>query len=327
MKLLNNNSQTPDNVTPTNGDDNLGSLQSSLMEGVSPAAVPEASTTTAAQNEQSLIQKLLQEKQANTQKVSKIDALNNGQMRSLSASEVANMRYKFFTLALLIFAIIARTSFVQPTLNTYVNNRQSLADARTVTEKSTAAIATAQSLNSFADVVEQEEESLTTCINADSDCDDETAPLLSYINNQNAARKQAQYYLQIGDLSDPKLLVDEKSILTNIDLFLLRFGPGNVPQRTNIGDIASIVISDPVLVQGKMYSVDIELIVNFPNNESLINFLNNAENRIISNDAIDLPPILYKVQEVGYDITKYNESQDTTIKLTAYYYKDDTTTR
>jgi hypothetical protein len=118
------------------------------------------------------------------------------------------------------------------------------------------------------------------------------------VQDENALLKQAQYYLQIGDLSDPKLLVDERSILTNIDLFLLRFGPDNTPQRTNIGEITSIIISDPIAVPGKMHSVDIELSITFPSNESLINFLNNAENRIISNDLIDLSPILYKVQEV-----------------------------
>lgn len=304
MKLLNNNQSHDDQTT----DESLTHDQ-----------------TKTAQDEQSLIQQLLQEKQTNTQKTKKIDALNNGSQHSLSATEVATMRYKFFTLALLVFGVIIWTSFVYPAINAYADKRENLNEARVITTQATTNITTAENFTDFASKVESQSTAITSCINEEKQCDDEVGPLLAYANDEEAARKQAQYYLQIGDLSDPKLLVDERSILTNIDLFLLRFGPNNTPQRTNIGDITSVIISDPVAVQGNMYSVNIELVINFPNNQSLINFLNNAENRIIANDTIDLSPILYQIQEVQYDITKYNESQDTTIIMTAYYYQNNDT--
>lgn len=317
-------------------------LQNNDIENPNALNVPQTdtimpNTSNDTSDEQSIIQKLLQEKQVVNKKETKLSKLKDGKGRSMSAHEVASMRYKIFSLVCLLLSVVLWVWFVQPALNTYHTTKQSLLDARKNTELDTIAYAEALYLNTFASSIneisdyDEDKQSygpLIACINKDESCedlikrtipsDDQGNPVLKW--SIDDLRKQAQYYLQIGDLTDPKLLIDEKSLLTNIDLFLLRYGPNNTFKRNDIGEINAITISDPTHEQDDIYSATVELVINFPSDTSLINFLKNTENRIIENKEIWLPPILYKVEQVEYDIANYDSSQETIIKLIAYYY-------
>ncbi len=260
-----------------------------------------------AQSQQDIIQKLLQDKQSSAHKTTKIDALKSGQNRSLSDREVKKMRYKVYSLVLLVLSVIVWISFVQPLISDYVSTNEKIDTLTQKLKNTQTSVKTATKKQTFANTITKNTTDLIACVNTSSSCEDATAKLLPYEKNAQSAIQKAQKYLQIGDLSDPKLLIDEKSILTNIDLFLLRSNKNN-RIGSSFGDVQKLTISDPKNQENNMYSVDIEAVIRF---------------RIITNERIHLPPILYTIQEVQYDIAKYTEAQDTTIKLTAYYYKGD----
>jgi hypothetical protein len=314
MQLLNNNTNEPTNP---NMDSNLPDTAP-----ISPISEQSAADKRSKDEQQDIIQKLLQEKQSERRKISKQVTLKDGDARDMSDYQLMSMRYKVYTLVLLVVGLGLWSWFVGPALNTYMADQTALNEAEATIATTSSQLEVAERLNTFAQSVEKDREPITVCVNTNEWCDELKTIFGAFNNDQDAALKQAQYYLQIGDLTDPKLIVDEKSILTNIDLFLLRYGANNKPQRTNQGEIQQIIIGDPALLQGKMYGVPIELVIRFPGDSTLINFLNNAENRIIANADIDLPPILYKVEEVGYDIASYEEIQDVTVKMIAYYYAE-----
>jgi hypothetical protein len=112
--------------------------------------------TTSKSDEQSLIQKLLQEKQANKKKSRKSDFLKQGQRQSLSATEVAAMRYKFLTILLIVLATVLWTSFVHPALNDYVDNRQQLTDANVIAAEAYNNTVHAQKLYDFGQAIADE---------------------------------------------------------------------------------------------------------------------------------------------------------------------------
>lgn len=302
MKLLNNSENTPEEHT----------LPDITVEQKAPQK----------DNQQELIQKLLQDKKSQEKTTTKLSSLNSGKWRSMSAHEVASMRNKIFSLVFLALSVVLWTSFVGPSLNERESLQNKLDTATTATNKYIAEKKQAEKITQFADAVVSHTPAITTCVNSNRECESAISPLRKHIDNQQRAQKIAQYYLQIGDLTDPKLLVDERSLLTNIDLFLLRYGPQNRIQKRSMGDITSITIGDPKNEKGDIYSVPVELVINFPNDTSLITFLKNTENRIIQNEVIALPPILYKVEQVEYDIAEYKSEQETTVKLIAYYYSN-----
>lgn len=113
--------------------------------------------------------------------------------------------------------------------------------------------------------------------------------------------------------------VDEKKILKNLDQYLIRSEPSSSSSPRN-GEIHSIEIWSGTLINQKsqFYKIPISVKVVFPSKDELVSFVDNIEKYIISepNDRI-----LYHIEEVSYDMMAYSESQETELKLVAYYFK------
>ncbi|MDR0860324.1 MAG: hypothetical protein LBO09_05110 [Candidatus Peribacteria bacterium] len=127
-------------------------------------------------------------------------------------------------------------------------------------------------------------------------------------------------YLQLHSLFTEKMPVDEQKVLRNLNEYLIRDGVAQgIPVKN--GDIKSINISDPTPVEGSavLFEVPLSLSIEFDRVEDLISFVHNVEKKLISvpNDRI-----LYKIQEVGYDIISSDKAQTTAISMIAYYYHD-----
>lgn len=56
----------------------------------------------------------------------------------------------------------------------------------------------------------------------------------------------------------------------------------------------------------------------FSSKNELVSFVNNIEKFIISEP---MDRILYHIEEVSYDMMAYDETQETELKLVAYYFK------
>jgi hypothetical protein len=67
------------------------------------------------------------------------------------------------------------------------------------------------------------------------------------------------------------------------------------------------------------FSVPLTFSIEFDRVEDLISFVRNVEKKLISfpNDRI-----LYKIQEVSYDVVSSTQPQTTTLEMIAYYYHD-----
>ena len=143
-------------------------------------------------------------------------------------------------------------------------------------------------------------------------------------------------YLQMHSLYNKKMDVDEKAILKNLNEHLIRqditdeSGAGK-----SVGKILKINIWDPEVIwykvrkdpnnpnknieKANLYSVSVDVEIEFKAIWDLIDFLYNVEKKII-----DTPEdrILYKIQSVSYDIIANDEPQITDISMIAYYYYD-----
>jgi hypothetical protein len=127
-------------------------------------------------------------------------------------------------------------------------------------------------------------------------------------------------YLQLHSLSTPKMPIDEKKVLRNLNEYLIRDGVAQGVSVKN-GDIETITIgtSSPVGASSVFFSVPIEFSIKFEKVQDLISFVRNVEKKLIT---VADDRILYKVQEVGYDIVASTEPQTADISMIAYYYHD-----
>lgn len=131
-------------------------------------------------------------------------------------------------------------------------------------------------------------------------------------------------YLQIGELTSEKMKIDEQKILRNLDQYLIKNDPTEKVSTTN-GVIEGIEIGEPEAVSGTIasakdanfYRVPITIKVTFSDKDDLISFVDNIEKFVIPNKK---DRILYKIDEVSYDMMAYDESQTTEILLSAYYF-------
>jgi hypothetical protein len=133
-------------------------------------------------------------------------------------------------------------------------------------------------------------------------------------------------YLQIGNLYDKKMIIDEKSLLMNLDAFMTkRWNETGNPTTQNNGSIEELIIGDPQQIAEQLYQVPVDIVVEFPDSEDLLSFISNTEDRIIVDINTELfksTPVLYRIQELAYDIVKYEETQAVQIKMIAYYYEE-----
>ena len=126
-------------------------------------------------------------------------------------------------------------------------------------------------------------------------------------------------YLLTNSLFTERMPVDEMKVLININEYLIRNG---ISEGSNVinGEIASITIWDPKLVDATnpyFFQVPIDYTIDFAKIDELISFVRNVEKRLIV--APD-DRILFKIQEIGYDIIAANQIQSTKISMIAYYY-------
>lgn len=119
----------------------------------------------------------------------------------------------------------------------------------------------------------------------------------------------ARSFLLLSDLHDEKMKVNEKTLLKNINEYLLKGYTSNVEH---------ISFGDPELIEGNLYSVPVQMRVQFDDKDTLFGFIDRVDKEIPSNNTLR---VLYKLDEVSYDIMHYRESQSVDLALHAFYYQ------
>lgn len=131
-------------------------------------------------------------------------------------------------------------------------------------------------------------------------------------------------FLLLSPLEGSKMKIDEKKILTNLNVFLLRSNPDDPEWRLTrpFGDLKSINIGKEKKVPNleNLYEIPVSVNINFDNKDALLQFVKNVELRIPGTQLRDFR-ILYKIDTINYDLVRYFESQEVSIVLKAYYFK------
>lgn len=166
------------------------------------------------------------------------------------------------------------------------------------------------------DEISKNKNTLITCINKQSNCDKLPETISS---DMNAVRA----YLQIGDLKKSKMDIDESKILKNINEFITQKDILSEKRNYN-GIVSAINIWGSNILENNIVKVPVDLKITFDNKQNLLSFLTNIENYIFVDDQNKLDSsILFRIESLQYDIVNYRESQDVSISLSAYAYKEE----
>ena len=265
------------------------------------------------QNQQ-LINNLLQQQNtsAYTQQLAE-DASDN----QLAVTRVVTAKYKVYVIILLVLRVLLGTKYL-PEGYAYFQSVQANYEAKQTQLdelKKTFDQLTQDKIQLFN--IQKYANQATTCVNDKKDC-------TSLPDGLKSDFWPVVSYLQIGELTSEKMKIDEQKILRNLDQYLIKNDPTEKVSTTN-GVIEGIEIGEPEAVSGTIasakdanfYRVPITIKVTFSDKDDLISFVDNIEKFVIPNKK---DRILYKIDEVSYDMMAYDESQTTEILLSAYYF-------
>ena len=154
---------------------------------------------------------------------------------------------------------------------------------------------------------------LITCINKQSSCDQLPNAITT---NLDAVRA----YLQLGNLQRSKMEVDESKILKNINEFITQKNILDTKRDYN-GIVSSITIDHPNDLENNIMKVPVELTITFNSKQDLLTFLSNIENYVFAEWDDLSSSVLFRIEELKYDIVNYKESQDVQVSLSAYAYR------
>lgn len=238
----------------------------------------------------------------------------SGNLSEVQEKRFVTVKYKLYTLAI-VCALILFYWPVSDALSVSWSKRQ---DGNKIDDTITTRIDSQEEYKSKIDLlkqIDQQKDIIITCVNENDKCDQLPDSIKSQLDN-------IKTYLQIGSLKKEKMDINESKILKNINEFMLQTDPLATQRRYN-GTVTNIVIGKTAALENHIVQVPITLTVTFNTKENLINFLGNIENKIFYNQTDGLnDSILYRIDQIKYDIVNYKESQDVEVNISAYAYDE-----
>lgn len=249
----------------------------------------------------------------NASNVPVVSSGGNKTLSTVQEQRFLSVKYKIYTLIIASALIILYgplTSAVQVTMNKWKegNDLTTKINQRIDDQKDY------QVTTDFIKEIENNKAEVITCINQEVWCDN----LPDTIKEKTETVKD---YIQIGDLTKPKMAINESKILKSINEFITKSSLSWPDERKYNGTVTDISIGDNEILDNNIVQVPINLTITFNTQDNLIDFLNNLENRIFYDQVDGLNnSVLYKIQEIKYDIVNYKDSQDVEVSLYAYAY-------
>lgn len=224
------------------------------------------------------------------------------------------VRYKVYSLLVITVLVLIYTP-VMDALQSTRANRQSLDQ---IDNQITMIIARQEKYKQeekMLTTIETQRDILVNCINKESQCDQ----LDESISKNLPVVKT---YIQLGNLTRDKMDVDEAKILKIINEFLTQKDFLSTKRSYN-GIVNDIIIGDSAALENNIVKVPIGLRMTFDSKEDLLTFLENVENRVFTDNSNNTSvAVLFEIAQIGYDIVNYQDSQDVSIDLFAYAYKN-----
>lgn len=263
--------------------------------------------------DQSLINNLIQQQNSSAyaqQMASEIES--TAADNHLQVARVVTAKYKIYVIILLILSVIIGVNYAPQVRSQFQSVQEQFSQKQEKIWSLNQEIAQISDQKKTRKIAEHQQDLVLSCINDKTNCDALSPAISQHLN-------VVRSYLQLGGLKSDKMGIDEKKILKNLDQYLLRSDPSQ-PSSPRNWEIQSIEIWSGTLIDQKtqFYKIPISVKVVFPSKDELVSFVDNIEKYIISepNDRI-----LYQIEEVSYDMMAYAESQETELKLSAYYFK------
>ncbi len=231
---------------------------------------------------------------------------------SISTARVSGIKYRLYViifLALIVVGIVdyllpsrEKTNKLQETITTKQQQITSFLEKKSQYEKDKDLIG----------LIEIHESKIISCVNYKINCNEIPQAIR---DNFGFARS----YLQLNNLHDPKMEVNEKILLANINEYLLKKIENNGEGAQRIWKITNIAIGEPKVVVSQLYSIPIKLQASFQNKDNLLAFIENVDKNVLESRSYR---ILYKIDEINYNIMEYDQEQVVDIKMNAFYYQE-----
>lgn len=230
----------------------------------------------------------------------------------INKSRVVSLKYKLYLFLVVVWLYISVFNFVLPAWDKLGDTKISLKTLQTKIAEFDTRKKALEKDRDFINNIESNKEIIVSCLNENQNC----PQINSWLRKDFSIVRS---YLQIGDLSSKKMVVNEKYILANINEYLIRnMQDGDVTNSRN-WSIDRISIWEPVKFEWKLYYVPVRLNVSFENKDYLLDFISNVERKILADKDYR---VLYKIDQVSYDIVEYQDKQDVDVVLVAYYYQN-----
>lgn len=259
-----------------------------------------------AQQNSQIIDRLLGEQQQ--KKSSEIDTLAEDSQVLITTSRVVSIRYRIYFVVLLLVLMIFGNNILLPARDDYQSTKIEVSDINMQITSFETKKLQADADKALIQKVENQQDTIISCLNTRTNCSSIDESLR---NNFSFARS----YIQLNNLTDPKMSVNEKVLLANINEYLLR----DPTTRAKNGIVNKIAIGEPKQFFWNLYYVPLKLNITFDTKDVLLSFIDNVEKRVLADEHYR---VLYKIDKVNYDIANYAEQQQVDIDLNAYYYTD-----
>ncbi len=259
----------------------------------------------APQNSQ-IIDRLLGEQQQ--KKSVEVDALAEDSQVLITTSRVVSIRYRVYFIILLLVLIIFGNNILLPAWDKYQATKTDVTDINFQISTFETKKLQADADKKLIEKIETQQSNIISCLNTRTNCSSIDPSLR---NNFSFARS----YIQLNNLTDPKMAVNEKILLANINEYLLR----DPVTKIKNGLVNKIAIGEPKQFFWNLYYVPLQLNITFDTKDVLLSFIDNVEKRVLSDEEYR---VLYKIDKVNYDIANYTTQQEVDITMNAYYYTD-----
>ena len=260
----------------------------------------------ATQQNSQIIDRLLGEQQQ--KKSAEIDTFAEDNQILITTSRVVSIRYRIYFIVLLLILVIFGNNILLPARDKFQATQTEVSDINLQISSFETRKLQSDADQKLIQKVEDQQSNIIACLNTRENCSAIDPALRT---NFSFARS----YIQLNNLTDPKMFVNEKILLANINEYLLR----DPVTKAKNGLINKIAIGEPKQFFWNLYYVPLKLNVTFDTKDALLSFIDNVEKRVLADSNYR---VLYKIDKVNYDIANYTTQQKVDIDLNAYYYTD-----
>lgn len=257
-----------------------------------------------------ILDKLIWENQKVSQNPNRVPTGSDDEVL-ITTSRVVGVRYKVYTIILLILLFVLWYNYILPSWDAHESEGIELSNMEIQMLNFENKKNQYDANKWLVDKIMQVESQAVTCVNTLEWCAE-----LPTIVKENFGTVRS--YLLLNEMMDEKMELDEKMILANIDWFLLKKSPLIENSRTTNWVLNKIAIWDKEQFNEHLHFVPIELNITFENKAGLLSFIDNVEKKIPIDPELRM---LYKIDEISYDIVNSDQVQDANVFMYLYFYQ------